>query len=138
MKLLYEAHLAFRKNVIPKLMKCGLKSGNHRIMLYVSNHPGCLQKDIAEYCDVETSTLSTVLANLEKKGLIERRRFEKNNRSYAIYITEAGQKIADDALAQLLATSDIALTGFSQKEADELRSYLKRVIDNLKNANTGS
>ncbi len=135
MKLLYDAHLAFRKNISPKLLKYGLKSGNHRILLYVSNHPGCLQKDIAENCDVETSTLSTVLSNMEKKGLIVRKRFENNNRSYAIYVTESGQKISEDSLKHLIDSSEVALKGFSPKEAEEFRSYLKRIIKNLKESN---
>ena len=134
MKLLYDAHLAFNKIITSKLFKYGLKPGNQRILFYVSNHPGCLQRDIAENCDVDPSTLSTVLSNLEKKGFIERRRFEKNNRSTAIYITKEGKKLSDTATEFLLATSKIALSGFSDKEADELRDYLTRIIDNLKNA----
>ena len=134
MKLLYDTHLAFRKTVTYQLHKYGLKPGNQRILFYISKHPGCLQRDIADNCDVDPSTLSTVLSNLEKKGFIERRRFEKNNRSNAIYITEEGKKQSDKATEFLLETSKIALNGFTDKEADELRSYLERIIDNLKNA----
>lgn len=135
MKLLYDAHLAYRKIVAKKLMQYGLKSGNCRILTYVSDHPGCLQKDIAENCDVETSTLSTVLSNMEKKGFIERKRFEKNNRSHSIYVTEKGKKIANDSHVQLNVASDIAFKGFTKEEIDEFRTYLKRVIKNLKSSN---
>ena len=134
MKLLYDTHLAFRKTVTYQLHKYGLKPGNQRILFYISNHPGCLQRDIADSCDVDPSTLSTVLSNMESKGYIERRRFEVNNRSNAIYITEEGKKQSDKATEFLLETSKIALNGFTDKEADELRSYLQRIIDNLKNA----
>ncbi|MBR4760904.1 MAG: MarR family transcriptional regulator [Lachnospiraceae bacterium] len=135
MNALLEAHLAFRKNVAPGVKLYGLNPGNHRILLYVSEHPGCLQKDIAEHCIVETSTLSSVLKNLEKKGLLERRRFEKDNRAYAIYPTEKGQKIVDTVTEKMLASTKIALTGFSEKEAEDLMVYLDRVTENLKNAN---
>jgi len=134
MKLLYDTHLAFRKAVTYRLHKYGLKPGSQRILFYISNHPGCLQRDIADSCDVDPSTLSTVLSNMESKGYIERRRFEVNNRSNAIYITEEGKKQSDKATEFLLETSKIALNGFTDKEADELRSYLERIIDNLKNA----
>ena len=134
MKALLEAHLAFRKNVAPGIKQYGLNPGNHRILLYISGHPGCLQKDIAKNCLVETSTLSSVLANLEKKGLLERRRFEKDNRAYAIYPTEKGQKIVDTVTEKMLSSTKIALTGFSEKEADELMAYLDRVTENLKAA----
>ena len=133
MKLFYDPHQANKKTVTYQLHKYGLKPGNQRILFYISNHPGCLQRDIADNCDVDPSTLSTVLSNLEKKGFIERRRFEKNNRSNAIYITEEGKKQSDKATEFLLETSKIALNGFTDKEADELRSYLERIIDNLKN-----
>ena len=134
MKLIYDAHLAFKKRMAPQLMTYGLRPGNQRILAFLSNHPGCLQKDIAEYCDVDTSTLSTVLSRMEKKGFIEIKRFEKNKRSYSIYLTENGQKIADEAMTKLNATSNTALTGFSDKEITELNSYLSRIIENLKSS----
>ena len=134
MKLLYDTHLAFRKTVTYQLYKYGLKPGNQRILFYISNHPGCLQRDIADNCDVDPSTLSTVLSNMESKGYIERRRLKNNKRANAIYITEEGQRLSDMATEFLLATSDIALKGFSDKEAEELSSYLHRIIDNLKKA----
>ena len=134
MKLIYDTHLAFRKAVTYQLHKYGLKPGNQRILFYISNHPGCLQRDIADNCDVDPSTLSTVLSNMESKGYIERRRLENNKRANAIYITEEGQRLSDMATEFLLATSDIALKGFSDKEAEELSSYLHRIIDNLKKA----
>ena len=133
MNELLSANLAFRKNIAPGLIKCGFKAGNQRVLIYIADHPGCLQKDIAENCFIETSTLSTVLSNLEKKGLLERKRLANDNRAYAIYVTPKAQPMIDASNELFDSMIDIALGGFTQKEADELRAYLNRMTNNLIN-----
>ena len=131
---LHEANLAFRKSIAPILLKCGLKEGNHKILRYVSEHPGCLQKEIAENCFVDTSTLTTVLSNMERKDLIKRERLANNNRAYSINVTPHGKAVLDSIKEQYDTMVDTALSGFSQNEADELISYLNRMTENLRNA----
>ena len=134
MQELLEANLAFRKIIGPLLMKHGLREGNHKILHYILSHPGCLQREIAENCFVETSTLTTVLSNMEKKDLIKRERLANNNRAYAIHLTPHGKEVMDSIKDQYNSTVDIALSGFSQDEADKLVSYLNRMTDNMRNA----
>lgn len=134
MKSLFKAYWAFTKNMEKGLKDYGLNYGNPKIILYLSKNEGCRQIDIARECYVETATLSTVLSNMEKNGLIERKRLEDNKRSYAIYPTEKGREIFRFVISQLDATGDIAFAGFSGKELEELSNYLERVTENLRNA----
>ena len=135
MQSLLIAHLAFKKNVETNLIKYGFKPGNPRTLLYIADHEGCMQKDLAETFYVESSTLSSVLTNMEESGFIERRRSEKDKRSYAIYMTPKGRHISETVRKQFDDTIETALSGFSQKEAAQLHDYLERVADNLKKAN---
>lgn len=135
MRSLFKAYWAFTKNMEKGLKDYGLNYGNPKIILYLSSNEGCRQIDIARECYVETATLSTVLSNMEKNGLIERRRLEDNKRSYAIYPTEKGREIFRLVRNQYNDTYDIAFAGFSGKELEELSSYLERVSENLKRAN---
>ena len=135
MQSLLIAHLAFKKNIENNLKRYGFNPGNPRTLLYISDHEGCRQKDLAEAFYVESCTLSSVLTNMEESGFIERRRSEKDKRSYAIYMTPKGRQISETVLKQFSDTIETALSGFSQEEAAQLHDYLDRVADNLKKAN---
>ena len=135
MKSLLLAHNAFKKNVESRLRKFGLNPGNPKMLVYISDHEGCKQKDLAETFLLETCTLSSVLANMEDNSLIERERAENDKRSYAIYTTPKTKQMIDDIRAQFDDSVKVALTGFSDEEAAQFRGYLDRVIKNLTRAN---
>ena len=82
------AHLAFKRNMETTLKKYGLHPGNPKFMLYIADHEGCSQKDLAKTFYIESCTLSSVLANMEERGFIERKKSEKDKRSYCIYTTQ--------------------------------------------------
>ncbi len=131
MKSLFTAYWAFTKNMEKGIKNFGLNYGNPKVILYLMNHEGCRQIDIARNCYLEAATLSTVLSNMEANGLIERRRLEENRRSYAIYPTKKGREIFSIVSCQFDKTSDIAFVGFSEKEMKEFQAYLDRVTENL-------
>ena len=47
------AHLAFKRNMETTLKKYGLHSGNPKFMLYIADHEGCSQKELAETFYIE-------------------------------------------------------------------------------------
>ncbi len=131
MKSLFTAYWAFTKNMEKGIKNFGLNYGNPKVILYLMNHEGCRQIDIAKNCYLEAATLSTVLSNMEANGLIERRRLEENRRSYAIYPTKKGREIFSIVSCQFDKTRDTAFAGFSEKEMKEFQAYLDRVAENL-------
>lgn len=131
MRSLFTAYWTFTKYLDRALKDSGLNVGNPKVVLYLMNHEGCNQKELAENCYVETATLSTVLSNMESSGLIERKKLETDKRTYAIYPTEKGRRIIESVRRKLEATIDDALRDFSDREKGLLREYLERVTDNL-------
>lgn len=112
----------------------GLNYGNPKIILFLLRNEGCQQSDIARECYVKSATLSTVLSNMEENGLIKRKRLEGDKRSYAVFLTSKGREAFKAAMNQLDAATDIAFSDFSEEEIEQLKSYLDRVTDNLKDA----
>ncbi len=135
MRSLLLAHNAFKKNLESRLRKFGLNPGNPKMLVYISDHEGCRQKDLAQTFYLETCTLSSVLANMEDNRLIERERAANDKRSYAIYTTPKTKRMIDDIRAQFDDSVRVALTGFSDKEATQFREYLARATENLMRAN---
>lgn len=134
MKALFSAYWEFTKRLEKGMRDYGLNYGNPKIILYLLGNEGCQQSDIARDCYVKSATLSTVLSNMEGNGLIERKHLEGNKRSYAVFLTSKGRKAFKAAMNHLDAATDIAFSDFSEEEIEQLRSYLDRVTDNLKDA----
>ncbi len=130
------AHMAFKRNMEANLKKYGLHSGNPKFMLYIADNEGCSQKDLAETFYLETCTLSSVLANMEERGFIERKKSEKDKRSYCIYTTPKGRQLLEPVRNQFEKAIGIAFSGFSSKETAMLYDFLDRIANNLKEANT--
>lgn len=128
------AHVSYKNHILNGLKKYGLTAGNPRIMYYVSKHEGCQQKDIAKYCYVKSATLSTVLSNMEKRGLIERRSLDSDRRAYSIYPKEEARPIYDAVVRQFEETERIAFAGFTEEEKKEMQGYLKRIESNIRNS----
>ncbi len=131
---LIAAHVSYKKHILDGLKDYGLKAKHPRILYYVSKHEGCQQKDIAEYCYVESATLSTVLANMEKRGLIERRAQDNDRRAYSIYPKEEARPVYEAVKRQMEDTERIAFAGFSDEEKKEMQDYLRRIEDNIRNS----
>ena len=108
MKALLAAHLAYKKHILSGLKEYGIMPGHPKIMHYIMLHEGCRQKDIANNCYVESATLSSVLSNMERHGLIERRRSSDDKRSYTIYPKDSAKPIFDAVLDQFDKTESTA------------------------------
>lgn len=132
MRLLLAAHEAYKKHARKGLKEYRLQARQPKIMYYIYTHPGCQQKDIAENCYVETATLSSVLRNLEKRDLIERRALSTDKRAYSIFAKKEAKDIFEAVKEQFESTTRAALAGFSEKEKKEFLEYLKRVERNLR------
>ena len=131
---LLKAHFGFRKNIMNGLKEFDLTPGAPRIMYYLSFHEGCRQKDIARNCFVRSATLTSVLANMEKMHLIDRRRAKDDGRAYSIYPAKEAEDIYKAVLEQYEKVTAIAFEGFTEEETEELKSYLLRMDNNFKKA----
>ena len=55
-------------------------------------------KELGECLYLDSGTLTPLLKKMEQKGYIERRRSESDERNLIISITEAGERLRDEAL----------------------------------------
>lgn len=65
--LLMTNHTAFRKRIFSALKNEGLTSGQPKVLEYLSEHNGAMQKDIAAACRIEPATMTSLLCGMEKR-----------------------------------------------------------------------
>jgi MarR family transcriptional regulator, repressor for mepA len=97
------------------------------VLGYLVQNPGSIQRDIAEVSRTTPASVSSLLQGLERRGLIERRTENGNERSKRVYATEAGAELIagfGDAMQQ---AEETILAPLDQSERETLHALLTKV-----------
>lgn len=86
--------------------------------------------ELARACEIDNGATTRMLDRMEAKGLCQRVRSEQDRRVVNLELTPAGNAAAADIPRILSDVQNAHLEGFSQEEFDNLRSYLRRILDN--------
>ncbi len=112
-----------------------LRPGRFAILVIIGNNPGISQTMLGAAAGRDKSTLTPALADLEKRGLIQRRRVADDRRSYAISLTPAGEAVLRE-LSIHAATHDRQLDELVGAESkDAFLAILRRIIAGLADGN---
>ncbi len=97
---------------------------------------GATPMALASAFQVPKTTMTHTLTGLEKAALIEMRPNPKDGRSKCVWLTEAGRKFREDAIASLgpdiekmLNSLDLARISSALPVLEEVREYLDRTRD---------
>lgn len=132
-EVLFQIELLKRKRVQEFLLRIGLTpgQGQARILVFLDSHSSVTQREIADACMLDVTTMSRTLDKLERKGLLLRERDPKCRRSYQISLTAEGRKKAEEVREGFAEMEDILCAGFQEEEVRKLTEQLKKVKANL-------
>lgn len=77
----------------------GLRPSRFAMLALIAENPGLTQRALSRASGRDTSTLTTALDDMVRRGLVLRERAPADRRSYALSLTPRGQKV----LARLMA-----------------------------------
>ena len=120
--LLMADHTMLQKLVMSRIKPLGLTTGQPKVLDFLQDHDGAMQKDIAKGCHIEPSSLSTILGGMERAGLLERSTRDENRRTVCRRLN-----------AIFAAAEEEALRGFSPQEMQQVQTLLERIYRNLNN-----
>jgi DNA-binding MarR family transcriptional regulator len=122
---LYAASRAVTARYRPLLEELGLTYPQYLVMLVLWEQDSISVRDLGTALQLESSTLSPLLKRLEAGGLLRRERRRDDERSVAIRLTDAGERMREQAAAVPLAIGDaMGLT----PDQDALAKQLLRLI----------
>lgn len=134
--LILKVFHAQKNQVRPKMTEIGLSPGQPKVLTFLALHGPCLQKKLADACDIEPATISKLLHSLEELELIERNNRPGDRRATEIKLTQAGQELFENEIAGRIDTiNTTSLSGFSEHEREQFILYLKRMYRNLTGQN---
>ena len=131
--LLMANHFMIQKALVTSVKDTGLTSGQPKVLDYLKNHNGAVQKDIAAGCHIEPASLTAISHGMETKGLIERRLCPDNHRFYNVYLTETGRLYVGRLENEFDTIESYALQNFSEADKEQLIEYLSRIYNTMLN-----
>ena len=98
------------------------------VLVIIEANPDMKQSDLARATHLDRSTVVTVIDNLERRGLVERRVALHDRRSNAIRLTEAGGTLLKKLKRQVTAHEKRLIQNFSADERDTFIRLLQKVF----------
>lgn len=86
--------------------------------------------ELARECELDTGAMTRLLDRLEAKGLCRRIRSVADRRVVNIELTDDGRAAAAQVPHLLAEIQNASLEGFSRAEWEQLKGYLRRILDN--------
>lgn len=131
-KLMMENNTMYTKKVFDNVADRKLSKGQPKILEYLYENDGAVQKDIAKFCFIEQATVTSILARMEKNELIIRKVDPDNRRFQFVYLTEKGKVEAKFVIESFDKLENNALKDFTDEEKMQFVNFLNRVNKNLK------
>jgi len=110
-----------------RLKPLGLEQRHAGMLVRLAQNNGRSQQAIAELIGVNPTRMVFLTDELEKLGLVERRRNPDDRRSHALYLTEAGTTMLARVREVTRAHEAATTVGLSDAERDQLTVLLQRV-----------
>lgn len=127
------SYAAHKKYSFYEFRKMNLTNGQPKVLSILIQNEGYLQKDLAKRCHVEPATMTSLLSNMDLKGLIYKKAtyVSGNKRAYAIYLTEKGRDLAIRVNKIVDDMEEISFQGLNDDEKIQLINLLNRIQSNI-------
>lgn len=122
---------SLRSRMDGALRGLGLTTPQYAAMSVLKDSPGMSGADLARRSFVTAQTMNQILANLEKRSLVEKRPHPKHGRVLQAYLTEEGEALVSRAHREVEEIEDRMLEKLSDGERRKLLEFLRSCADSL-------
>jgi DNA-binding MarR family transcriptional regulator len=112
-----------------RLKPLGLEQRQAGMLVRLAANEGRSQQAIAALMGINATRMVFLVDELEKLGLVERRRNPEDRRSHALYLTEPGRAALDQVRAVTAEHEQRMSAGLTAAERADLITLLRRLAD---------
>jgi DNA-binding MarR family transcriptional regulator len=105
------------------------------VLYHLWKEDGMSQQELCNATFRDKPSITRLVDNLEKAGLVNRVGHENDRRINKIHLTKQAIKLQDQAMKLAEETLNEALDGVSKEEIELCKTVLQRVYDNLNGIN---
>jgi MarR family transcriptional regulator, organic hydroperoxide resistance regulator len=102
-----------------------------RVLAALREQDGRRMGDLSATTSIEVSTLTRLVDNMEKKGVVARRRDAGDARVVALHVTPIGRRLTQRIVPIARRYEIVALAGFNVAETEILKAALRRLYANM-------
>lgn len=106
-----------------------IKYENFVVMLYISQHPGLTQAELAERSNRDRNVIGQIIDRFEGLAMVRRARDEKDRRAYRLFLTEAGQKMVSQNVETFQKIEGDHLAPLTKEEQALLIRLLDKIME---------
>ena len=88
--------------------------------------------DLAGMTTIEISTLSRLIGEMKRRGLVTRTRLKDNARTVAINLTAKGRTLVEELIPIAIHFEEVAVRNFPSKNISDLKTVLEDIYESLK------
>jgi len=105
--------------------------GQLPVIEYITNHPGCKQKEIAENFAVSRATITKSIRRMINAGVITRNVNDEDERKFQLFVTDLGIQASDKFREVFNNVDEEMFKNFSQEEKEMYYQMTERMMQNL-------
>lgn len=120
-----------RRMVENRLNQTGVYRAQHHLLMYISEHEGCSQTELAQGTGITTPSVAVSLKKLEKGGYLKRVVDGEDNRYHKVVLTEKGREIVKQSHEIFDELDEQLLCGMNSEELMVFTNFLKRMQNNI-------
>ena len=128
---LMRAREAVMKNFIPSLRENNMSPQQWRVIRALKEQEGLDISELAERCYLLMPSLSRIIQNLEKRGLINRVQSKKDNRRSVISLTDDGRTVFRKIAPKSVERYNYITERFGYGKLELLYELLDELVEKL-------
>ena len=125
--LLRQAHAAHRIRMEKVLAESGMTLPQFSVLTMLAAYPGASGADLARLSLLTPQTMSVIVGNLEKAGLVARHAHSEHGRIRVITITDAGEALLEKGKAAAQSAEEALLADLPADQEQVVRGWLVAV-----------
>ncbi|MCD7727461.1 MAG: MarR family transcriptional regulator [Ruminococcus sp.] len=110
----------------------GIPDSYRMVLTFLLRHPGASQKEIAEFRNITTASVSQIVKEMELTGYLRKETDSRDQRYVNLYLTQKGEDCAEELHKRIAkADDDITRLFTTEKESAmiEMLSELSQIIE---------
>jgi MarR family transcriptional repressor of mepA len=122
-----------RESIEQRVKDMDISPQQGRMISYIvqNEDKGLIQKDLAEVFQRRGASITSMLQGLEKKGYIERRIPENNERQKNIFVLPKGKALVDETNEAFYAAEKELVHALNEDEVQQLTELLRKIDRSL-------
>jgi DNA-binding MarR family transcriptional regulator len=113
-----------------RLTRFGLTGMQFAVLKNLADGAARTAADLCRSMHYDTGAMTRILDRLEQRGLVRRERCREDRRVVFLHMTGSGRARMPRLLSAGTHVVDAHLAGFTAAEVEQLKAYLKRMIEN--------